>query len=258
LANDGFMVYPQDGRECGLVRDLEDFDMLGASSVKTLSSVACWHAILKVACSPPYDLYDAADSSPSLFYLGYLSASLRVFVRRTHLHELPKVRRDAPKAVVDVFDAHNSYWTFEMMQLGGLGAHISYIDPDGLPALLDLPASWDWGLWLNPPATMTEGVHALSCMKEWNLLTRWGVCYRPVVEKELPLRYYGAYGREMLDGLLKVERMTLDGFCRYRSEGPGMAQDQNVEDYPDLPVGHARARRAKLAEELGVVHYLEE
>ena len=28
--------------------------------------------------------------------------------------------------------------------------------------------------------------------------------------------------------------MGLEGFCRYRSKGPGMAGDRNVEDYPDL------------------------
>jgi hypothetical protein len=130
------------------------------------------------------------------------------------------------------------------MQSGGSGARISHGDPDGLPPLLDLPASWDWGTWLNPPATMTEGVHTLSCMKEWNLLTRWGVCYRPVADKEYPLRYYRAYGRELLDGFLKVQKMKLVGFCRYRSEGPGMAGDWNVEDYPGLSRDHARARRA--------------
>jgi hypothetical protein len=155
-----------------LVQDLDELDLLEACSVKTLSSIACWHAILKVACSPPYDLFHAADSDSSLYYLGYLSAALRVLIRRTRLHEIPEIHRDAPKAVVDAFDAHNNYWTFEMMQSGGSGARISHVDPDGLPPLLDLPASSDWGTWLNPPTTMTEGIHTLSCMKEWNLLAR--------------------------------------------------------------------------------------
>jgi hypothetical protein len=83
LANDGYVVYPSGDRECGLVRDLDDLDALESSSIKLLSSVACWHAILKVLCPPPYDLYHAADSDPSLYYLGYLAAALRVFVRTT-------------------------------------------------------------------------------------------------------------------------------------------------------------------------------
>jgi hypothetical protein len=61
----------------------------------------------------------------------------------------------------------------------------------------------------------------------------------------------------MLDGLMliRIERMSLDGFCRYRSEGPGMAGNKNVEDYPDLPLTHAQARRVRLAEELGVLEH---
>jgi hypothetical protein len=78
-----------------------------------------------------------------------------------------------------------------------------------------------------------------------------------VAEKGYPLRFYGygAYGQELLDGLLKVEKMKLVGFCRYRSEGPGMAGDWNVEDCPGLSRDHARARRALLAE--GVLNYEE-
>jgi hypothetical protein len=259
LVRDGFMVYPSGEGACGLVRGLVELDALEACATKTLSSVACWQALLKIGAPPHPDLFVVADShDPSLFFFGYLSAALRALIRRTHLHELPTVRRDAPKAVVDVMDAHNNYWSFEMMQRGGMGARISYIDPDGLPPLLDLPASWDWGTWLNPPCTMTEGVHVLSCMKEWNLLTRWGVCYRPVLEKEYPLRYYGAYGRELLDGLVRIEEMGLEGFCRYRSEGPGMVGDRNVEDYPDLPVGYSHERRSKLYEELGVLEYVDD
>jgi hypothetical protein len=82
-----------------------------------------------------------------------------------------------------------------------------------------------------------------------------------VVEKEYPLRYYGgAYDQELLDGLLKVEKMKkLVGFCRYCSEGPGMAGDWNVEDYPGLSRDHARVCRALLvlAENLGVLNYEE-
>jgi hypothetical protein len=42
LANDGYMVYPSGDRECGLVRDLDDLNALESSSIKLLSSVACW------------------------------------------------------------------------------------------------------------------------------------------------------------------------------------------------------------------------
>ncbi len=52
--------------------------------------------------------------------------------------------------------------------------------------------------------------------------------------------------------------MGLEGFCRYRSEGPGMAGDRNVEDYPDLPVGYSHERRSKLYEELGVLEYVDD
>jgi hypothetical protein len=259
LAKGGFMVYPSGGDACGLVRSLDELDSLEACAAKTLSSVTCWHMFLKIGAPLHPDLLTVADShDPSLFFCGYLSVALRAMVRRTHLHELPTIRRDAPKAVVDVMDAHNNYWTYEMMQKGGMGARLTYVDPDGLPPLLDLPAHWDWGTWLNPPCTMTEGIHTLSCMKEWNLLTRWGVCYRPVLEKEYPLRYYGAYGRELLDGLVRIEEMGLEGFCRYRSEGPGMAGDRNVEDYPDLPADYSHQRRSKLYEELGVLEYVDD
>jgi hypothetical protein len=70
LAHDGFMVYSRGDSDCGLVWDLDELDLLEACLVKTLSSIACWHAILKLACSLPYDLFHAADSDPSLYYLG--------------------------------------------------------------------------------------------------------------------------------------------------------------------------------------------
>eukprot|EP00956_Cyclotella_meneghiniana_P033715 scaffold98469_cov63-Cyclotella_meneghiniana.AAC.12 len=47
---------------CGL----EELDALESSAVKTLSSVVCWQALLKVGSPPPYDLFTAADSNDPL------------------------------------------------------------------------------------------------------------------------------------------------------------------------------------------------
>jgi hypothetical protein len=63
--------------------------------------------------------------------------------------------------------------------------------------------------------------------------------------------------REILDGLMRIERMSLRRFCKYHSKGPRMARDKNIEDYPDtMPEDHAQVCRARLANELGVVHYV--
>jgi hypothetical protein len=47
-------------------------------------------------------------------------------------------------------------------------------------------------------------------------------------------------------GMNDDEEMDLDGFCRYQSEGPGMARGKNVEDYPDLPPTDDREHRTRV------------
>ena len=220
---------------------------------KMLCSIICWHALMKLLSPLPYDVYSSADARPSIWYLGTLSVAARAVVRRYRFHEIPCVARDAPKCFIDVCGAITQYWTLEMMQAGGGGALLPNISPDGLPPMTDLVGTWSWTDWYDPPTSTVQGVDVLLSLKEHNLLMRWGVCYRPAPRKFYPMRYYGAYGRDEVDGLLRIEEMKLSGFCRYRSEGCGMGGDLNIEDYPELPRSHARVRRAILAEKLGIV-----
>lgn len=105
----------------------------------------------------------------------------------------------------------------------GGGALLPNVSPDGLPPITDLVVTWPWDDSYDPPITMAAGIHILLSLKEHNLNMLWGACYCPAPEKFYPIRYYVAYSRYEIDGLLRIKEMQLAGLCRYRSEGPGMS-----------------------------------
>ena len=187
-----------------------------------------------VLLSPVHPTFvEAVDADPHLRYHGFLSAAMRRAVRLMRMHVYPELVADYPKAIVDTATARCCYWTNKMMVEGGGEALLPLECLEGLPRLLNIPSSWDYETeYERPPGDIQLAMNMLVKMLDHNILMGFGYPYRPLEERCYPVRYYGAHGADFCGGLVRMEEMKCSGlgYCRYRSEGPGMAWTVDEED----------------------------
>ena len=235
LVEEGLLYYGSSA----LVKSREEEEGLSKVSKKFVEGVASLVTSL-VLLSPVHPAFiEAADANPSLRYHGFLSAAMRRAVRLLRVHTCPEIMSDLPKALGDAATARCFYWTSRMMVEGGGGAQFPLQCPEGLLRLLNVPASWDYeSEYRSPPSGVQSAMNMLVKMVDHNVLMGFGVPYRPLQEDCYPIRYYGAHGADFCGGLVRMEEMGGGpmGYCRYRSEGPGMAW---TLDWEDVDLGHS-------------------
>ena len=229
LVEAGLLCYGSSALEKGKEEE-EGISRAGSKFVEGVASLVSALVLL----SPVHPaLVEAVDANPSLRYHGFLSAAMRRAARLVRIHTSPEMVSDFPKALGDTATARCFYWTNRMMVEGGGDAQLPLHCPEGLPRLLNVPASWDYETeYRSPPSDVPSAMNMLVKMLDHNVLMGFGFPYRPLEERYYPIRYYGAHGGDLCGGLVRMEEMGTGsmGYCRYRSEGPSMSWTLDQED----------------------------